>query len=425
MTRWLTSFVLLISGLLPHAGEAQDQWAPPSTVGPVQLGAYCPPGHVDAPLYAQLFPKERLDLFGRHDPQTTALLHDTVKSTWIRFDYLYWSIKGAGATQLGANVTPDPINGPFDLSGEDRSRRLLAQDRVGGIRPFTTVVVPEIGEAQEEGLNGFRGNLGIPLSIGDLEANIWILEEFDQVKNQDPFNDDIITGIDNFQIGAVTLLEGGQLSNSTMILFSEDYRATLATDLWGTEMNMVYNAFTPNVSVEVHPILGLQYVNMEEQLVIAGQDMPDPVTVLDHRIQSDTKNQVFGPQVGLRFVSTKDRFTLQTDAKFLLAFNRIENRLRTQQIFSETEDPRFMREDRTRFAPMFDLSVSLKCQATKHISLFVAYEALVGSGFSRAYDNIRYDASVSTTDPPIIGLQDQVDNFYVHGLVLGGEITFR
>ncbi|MEW4489490.1 BBP7 family outer membrane beta-barrel protein [Thalassoglobus sp. JC818] len=440
MTRWLTAQVLLISGLLPMVGYAQDQWMPPQAYG-VSHGEAMPPGHYpmgspppeywdggeacppSSPLYADLFPKERCDFY-RGDSDSRLLIESTLRNTWIRYDYLNWGI-GGDNTRLGAPVLPDPINGPFDLSGRDRDHRLNAQDRVTGLRPFTTVIVPKIGDTEHSGLNGSRLTVGVPMSIGELEANIWILEEAEEVERVVPFNDMIVPGLNDFQIGAITLLEAGQLSNSTMILFSESYRASLATRVWGTEFNMVCNPLTPNVGIEVRPILGIQYINLSEDLLIAGQDVPDPGTILNHRIDSHTQNHVFGPQVGVRFVSQIKRLTLATDAKFLFGVNRIENELGTRQLFAADETPRNLDDARTRFAPTFDFSVSAKCQATKNLSMFIAYELLVGGGYARAYDSLYYNSAAGSSDPPAITIDDSVDNFYAHGLVLGVELAFQ
>ena len=422
MTRWLSGIAFVIVGLLPLAGNAQDSWAQsgfPSTGYIGQPG----PQHGLGPNYAQLRP-------GYDDGRQrkiAAILSGPVQESWVRFELLHWRIKGADDSLVGAPVAPDIGGTPFDLTGVDRDRRLQALDRVTGARPQTFAVVPSIGGAEEPGLSGFRGSFGIPTTFGDFEFSGFALEKYDETVRVAPFTETLAFQTSTL-IGAVTLLNDGVVVNDTMILFNQGLSVTHETNLYGFEANLVNFAFTPNVDVEIRPIIGVRYMNLQDTLSIAGSDIPDaindPTNILDHRISSSAQNHIFGPQVGFRAATKMSRFTLGTDVKLLLGINRVQDQVRTQQIFAMDELPRTDTHEHTEFSPTFDFSVFGKFEASEYVNLMISYQAIVGARYSRSYDNLSYNAPAAVNDPPAIGAQDGLSKFYAHGLTLGVEIVF-
>lgn len=438
MTRWLSGIVVMFLGILPSAGLAQEAWSQTGFQNTGYLGSpqtgVAPAGHWggahynphDGSAYAQLRPQSRPGLFSP-DSRLGSYSQSVLSQGWVRFDVLSWKIKGADSTLVGAAVAPDVSGIPFDLTGTDRTRRLQALDRVVGARPQTFAVVPTIGDAEENNLTGFRGSFGIPTTFGDFEGSGFVLEEYNESVRVDPFVDSFSIPAETL-IGAVSLLNAGAVNNDTMILFSEGLNVSLTTNLYGFETNFVKHAFTPNVGLQIRPLAGIRYINMEEKFQISGTDLPDPINqpgfILNHRIDSNAQNQILGPQIGFRVESDHQRFTLGTELKLLLGFNRVQDRVATQQIFSMMEEPTSDTDENTRFSPVLDFSVYGRLKATEHINFLISYEALVGSGFSRAYDNIYYNAPGPVTDPPLITTQNQLSNFYAHGLVVGVEIIF-
>lgn len=437
MTRWLSGIFILTLAILPATGHAQVPQpqsgfqntgyigaSPQSHPGSWGQSPYVPPAGGAA--HAQLLPNDGGWILG---PETRlgSLISNNANRSWVRFDFLHWDIKGADGTLVGAPVAPQSDGTPYDLTGVDRSNRLNATDRINGARPQTFVVVPRMGQAEENGLNGFRGTIGVPTTIGDFEASAFVLEEFNQTVRVTPFLDTYNFG-NNLLIGAVTLLDDGQVVDNVMILFNEGMTTSLSTNFYGLEANWVNNPITPNVGLTIKPIAGVRYLNFKEQLSITGSDRPlpvnDPTLVLNHRINSLSQNHILGPQVGFRAESHRKRMTLGTDFKFLFGFNQISNQVDTAQIFNVDELPQVDTDDKTRFAPIVDFSVYGKYHATENLSFLISYQLIAGSGFSRAYDTINYDAPSAVNDPPTIGTRNQLSTFYAHGLTLGVEIIF-
>lgn len=424
MTRWLSGIAVLIVGFLPSVGLAQGPWPQsgfPATgyIGDANPGG--PPSAWGDP-YAQLRPG-KMDSRSR---KLAALMAGPSQDAWIRFDLLHWRIKGAEDQLVGAPVAPNASGVDFSLDGIPPNR-LGAIDRVTGARPLTFIVVPRIGDTEEAGLAGFRGSFGVPTSVGDFEFNGFIMEEHDQSVQLTPFQS-FTPQQPGLLIGAVTLLNDGNIVNDTMLLFSEVLNVNHTTNLYGFEANLVNFAFTPNVGIEIRPIVGVRYMNLEDRLLITGTDIPDPLNdptnILNRRIMSRAQNHIIGPQLGFRASSKMKRFTLGTDLKFLFGINRVQDQVSTDQIFSMTEVATLDTSDHTEFAPTVDFAVYGKFEATEHINFTISYQALVGAGYSRSYDTIDYNAPASVNDPPIIDTREGLSKFYAHGLTLGVEIVF-
>ena len=436
MTRWLSGVILLALGVLTTVGQAQGPYPQPGFQNTGYLGASPQPYSGSWPtrpngppvgggLHAQLVPGQG---GGWLSPGTRlgSLITRTPNQSWVRFDYLNWTIKGADRTLVGAPVALQADGTPIDLSGVDRANRLIAVDRSGASPRLNTFgVVPRIGQSEENGLNGFRGTVGVPTTAGTFEANAFVLEEFDQTITINPFVD-MFNFTSNTLIGAVTLLENGVAVDDTMILFSEGMRTSFSTNIYGVEANWIKPPFTPNVGLTVQPILGVRYINFRDRLSVTGSDIPDPINaptvILNHQISSFSQNHIVGPQVGFRAETRRNKLTIGTDLKFIFGINQISTQVKTAQIFSVTELPRTVTDDRIRFAPVVDFSVNGKYQIRDNISVLVSYQLIAGGSFSRAFDNIDYNASSAVNDPPLIGTRNRTSSFYAHGLTLGMEI---
>ncbi|WP_437201397.1 BBP7 family outer membrane beta-barrel protein [Planctomicrobium sp. SH664] len=436
MNRWTTGIFLALGSLAPTVCPAQGPWAPPGVqqsgyhsmidsgpAYPQAWGApqYCPPGNAEQ-VMAQLVPG------GPYCYDTDSRAHldfsEAMAGSYFRLDYLLWDITDGKGTLLGA-----PVSSSADLSGQDRNNRLPAVDPITGPRALTSAIVPSIGEASKNDLNGLRATLGVPMVNGVLEAEIFTLQQAEWNRSIYPFVDQPFSGLTDTQIGATTLLNNGVPVANRMILYSQDYHASLKSDLWGTEGNWVFNPFTPNVPLEWSGIVGFRYLQLKDQLRINGTDIPDPVNdptnALNHEILSLARNQIFGPQIGLRATTTVSRLQLFSELKLIAGINRVSDSVHTEQIFSSTEANVTDADTVTRFAPMLDLSVYGKFQMNDYLTIFAGYDFLIGGGFSRSYNNIDYNSPGSVTAPSLLGLKHEKDSFMAHGLTLGGELTWR
>lgn len=438
MKRWMTGILVALGGLLPTLAHAQDPWMSPGMQAsgfqetlppgmPLQpqrwsnsaQGGYCPPS---ANTYQQLVPGWGTYLDDHDDPGWLPL-KEAFANSYLRVDYLLWDITGPSNVLLGA-----PNSSGADLSGKTPNNRLVAVDPVNGPRQLTSAIVPTLQQSYMQ-QSGIRGVIGVPTREGTLEAETWYIEKGRNNIQINPFLDNQIPPGQTL-IGGMTLLNNGAVSSTTMILFSQSYQAAQQTALFGAEGNWIFNPFTANVPMEVSPILGFRYIRLQDTLHIFGDDIPDPTnaptTVLHHDISSLARNNIFGPQIGLKFASTVfKRVDLGAETKFVIGINKMSESVRTQQIYSTAEAPQIHNDQPTRFSPFFDLSLYSKIHLTNNFHLYVGYDLLLGSGISRAYQNIYYNAPASVNDPPAITLQSSHDTFIAHGLAVGGELVFR
>ncbi len=435
MKVWTTGILLTLTALLPTLAFGQDQWSVPGAPATGYFDpVYCPnpqAGMYDqfapqAGMYEQLLPARGDQRYC--DSRFNLTAREAFAGSYIRLDYMQWQITGGDGTLLGAPVA----NPSIDLSGNTPGAQLQANDPLTGALPSSTVIVPKLGSAWDT-VNGLRGTFGIPTTVGTFEADFFYFQQVENSIRIDPYVNTRIPGTVTTVIGATTLLVNGQEVNNRMILYNESYLAQQTTSLWGTQGNWIYPPFTPNVPVEFSPIIGFRYLSLDDRLRIAGTNVNDTVT-LNHVIESIARNNIFGPQIGLRAQSTMGRLELGVETKFIAGINSMTEVVKTQEIFNPTtstnpdqatEAPRNIRGHRTRFAPIFDLGLSGKLQVNDHFKLYASYQMLLGGGFSRAFDNIDYNSPTSITSAPQIGLDPNLSKFMAHGFAVGGEVVFR
>ncbi|HWL11236.1 MAG TPA: BBP7 family outer membrane beta-barrel protein [Planctomicrobium sp.] len=441
MKFWTTGIFVALGALLPTLALGQNQWdAPglppanyfePSYSNGYPGGGY--PGGGYSGGYEQLLP-ERNDQYGG-DSLRRLTIREAFAESYVRLDYMHWKINGGDGALLGAPVAPSTLGAPPpDLSGRNRNNRLQATNAITGLQPQTFVVVPTL-ENEFDSVNGLRGTFGIPTLAGTLETEIFYFEQVDNVITINPFLDNQSPASASTIIAGTTLFINGALSPDRMILYNDGYQAIQKTSFWGTEANWIFNPFTPNVPTEISPILGFRYIALHDDLSIRGRDIQSPTLTLNHMIESMTRNHIFGPQIGLRAQSyLGPRFELGAEVKFIAGINSMDESVNTSEIFNPTtsadpnqtlEPNRSFNNHRTRFAPVFDLALTGKLQVSPHFKLFASYEFLLGTGFSRAFDNINYDSPPSATSAPTIRLKSDLQEFMAHGFAVGGEFVFR
>lgn len=425
MKFWTTGILMALGAFLPSSAWGQGPWGAPGAVPPGGYSPYQMPGYHDPGLYDELLP-ERHSMYN-HSGQGHLTLQEAFAESYVRLDYLHWKISGGDGVVLGA-----PNSSGADISGQDRNNRLPAVDPSTGFQPQTAAVVPSLNHNYDT-IDGLRGTVGFPTNVGTLEAEIFYFEPVDNVINIRPFQDTLASGPETV-IGGMTLLTNGTVSSTMMILFNQSYTARQETQFWGSEANWIFDPFTPNVAVEFSPIIGFRFLQLDDSLNISGQHVQSPTVTLNHMVASMARNNIFGPQVGLKAATTMGRLELAAETKFLFGINRLSEGVYTSEIFNPTtsldpnqatEAARAVKDTTTEFAPLFDLSLSGKFQVSPNLKIFASYELILASGLSRAFNNIYYDAPSSVNQAPTITLKSTTSEFVAHGFAVGGEFTFR
>ena len=216
-----------------------------------------------------------------------------------------------------------------------------------------------------------------------------------------------------------------------MLLYDQGYRASLKTDVFGTEANFVFNPVTPNQPLTIRPLVGFQYINYRENLLISGSDLRDAMDPVDpaatvlynHRIDAGSRNNIYAPQIGVRAEFAHEWFTIGVTPKFMMGLNRRQDQLRTAQLLTLT-DRSFDEEQATEVAPGLDLKVDARVHLNEHFSLFASYQLYVLSNISRPTSNINYDTIGGTTANLNLNTSKQHQLFF-DGITVGGELRFH
>ncbi|MCA9031495.1 MAG: BBP7 family outer membrane beta-barrel protein [Planctomycetaceae bacterium] len=457
MTRWYPVVLLALLGWTTSSAIAQGPYVPGGMgpgyfPGPPNPGMYS--GNGFGPAYTQELVPDVYDQFGRAG-QGVQRVNQGLSGAWIRTDYLLWDISRPGDKLIGAPMATQDANSAFSAFDPVNGIRLDAQglpvvaivpNLAGTQLRNTNASIIDLptdnrasfdltNSADTTQLNGARISAGVPIGEGVFEAEAWALQE---AQSDITFNPTVLTLSGVTLIPALTLLDGGLPSDSTMILFSESYQTVLSSNLWGTEGNWAFANMNPGSNLQITPLLGFRYARFGEKMSIAGADIPDPInfpgTVLNHRIHSSMSNHIFGPQVGLKMQYVTPFVTVGFEPKLAATVNRATQDLSTQQIYQSgidpvtllpLEDARQLGDHFTQFSPTLDLSVYARVHLTQNFSVHFGYDYMLTGSVYRAYDNIAYLSPTSPgTDAPTIGLTRDRSTMTVHGIMIGGQWDF-
>jgi hypothetical protein len=401
---WRFSVCLATVILAATSGIARAQ-APPGYGGrPMSaLQGDCPPGY--GPANPELV-GERPWLYDV-DSRIDLVLRETLRRSWIRFDYLNWNIDGPGNDLLGARMATLDAREPFQAFDPGNIPRV----GVAGL-------VPDLQDVELDNMNGIRATVGIPMQTGSLEFDVWGIAQASQERVIGP-QIDLLTGA--VVLPAITLTSAGTPSDSTMVLFDTNYRNEIRSTLFGTQANYYFNPMSTATHVTTKPLLGFRYVRFKEELEIQGVDA---ATGTNPRLSSSSHNNLFGPQVGFRTSVDTEWFSVGIEPKVMFGVNRHEDTVSASDILDPGNAIRTENND-TDFAPVIDLSSYLRINVSRSCSLYGGYQILVLTNASRPSDQIRYDAPLVPTDDPRIGLRKDREAVLTHGFMVGGEFRFQ
>ena len=451
--RW-TWLMTVVAALLPSAVYSQYQMPPngpiepsgtyqgPPVFGPSQGPSFQGPGGYPPPQsmrghgppqggYPELYQPQvggrYLQSWEENEQSLDLAIRETVAQSWLRVDYMHYSIQGLGNRILGAPLLPTPTNLHPDPRVPFLSNDLIPgaprQQQAGFL---INAQVSDTNLIRFDNMNGIRGTIGIPLRTGTFEANAWALHS-DQTGFFVPPTIDRVTNEPSI-IPAVTLRQAGLLSNTTMLLFSGGLNVQSQVGMRSTEFNWISNPLTPNVPLKMQSVVGMRYIRYMDRMVLSGHDentvgSGSPAT--DHVISSKALNDVFGPHFGFRSELEMDRLTLGLEPKIMLGIDRQENRLHTEQLVFPAEAPRDVRGHNTHISPVLDLTAYTRFRLTDGFSVFASYNLLTFASVSRADRNIFYDSPVNPSDTPTLRLQSSNSRMAVYGWTVGGEFRFR
>jgi hypothetical protein len=382
--------------------------------------------------------------WGYEDTSLDRTLRSLRRNSWIRLEYMNFDAKRPGSHLLGAdNPMVNNERLPFTVTS--------------GGTDIGVATVPVLDGLELKNSNGMRGTLGLMLSGGGLEVNVWGLKE-----NEALFE---LHGLGAQEFGptaggnlspdpifvATSTLVNGEPGNNNF-LYDHSFGARYVQDVWGTGINYIADDSDIGEGLMMMPILGMRYLRVDEGLfqvgvfnggfdgvvdfgedlnsngvMDAGEDINNDGLLdlgLVSTITSRVNNQIYAPQIGMRFQLQHRWFTLGFEPKFALGVNRYKMEVETNQLRSFGDGPTRATRRSSRFAQVADFRFFMKLFPSENIEFFLAYDVTVAGGVSRAHDNIYYNDN-GQSEPPAIGVDPGFETLWWQGLTVGGQIWLR
>ncbi|MEX1230689.1 MAG: BBP7 family outer membrane beta-barrel protein [Planctomycetaceae bacterium] len=437
----LLTTCLIVTGIF---GAGNSSWAQYGPGGPAGSPAYPPPAygppaadysHVGYPQYggppsfsgpAGFRPVEGVQFcdsdgiairqlpedrgWGYQDTPADRLLKDVARDSWIRIEYLNWDFERPGDTLLGEPVQfIDNPRIPFDVFA---GGVLIGQARV-----------PDTNDIRLSDVNGIRGTFGIPTTMGDFEANFFGFQNEKHLSVARDLPSDIPPELGTF-VGTSTLVNGALGDN--IFLYDNSFQAEWESKIWGTEANFIISPDRGGEGLKLRPMGGFRYINIREGLNQRGVfDSFGFLAPLTSTIESQTNNNIYGPQIGLRAELVHRWFTFAVEPKVMLGMNSYQDSVTTTALRSFADPTVKTTASDTDVAAGAELGVNARIRLTDSLFLTVGYNLLWFGNVQRPHEIIRYNDNGPFPNPPDVVTNPNRGDMRLQGLSVGGEFRFR
>ncbi|HUT91969.1 MAG TPA: BBP7 family outer membrane beta-barrel protein [Thermoguttaceae bacterium] len=233
----------------------------------------------------------------------------------------------------------------------------------------------------------------------------------------------------------------------------DDLEARYKITTWGAELSYMYRMHPFHCGGILEWFVGARYMEIDDRFsvdarerIAEGDDAPPeniPHGLGDSWWENRVENHVVGPQVGLRWYRTGNRWTWSTEARFFSGFN--QQNIKQQGLLGEHLNPQgvidaaldddqegvlkisnmaasaFSHDRRFHeWSPAAELRVDLKYQLTRSVSAGVGWTGIWVDGIARAPNTIDYILGQNT----VMGINDQNhEDFLAHGLNFRVELN--
>jgi hypothetical protein len=438
--------LFVLAALIPGVCLAQGGYGygPSGTPGawqgqpPPQMPQY--PGYPAPPQGASNTIYEQIpdDMGFLHDDSSLEIaLKNVFRHSYYRGEFLLWSASSPGNVLLGGTAGAYIASTP-EVPLPANTFNIPTGNPVTG-NP-ATATEPSLAAFDIKNVNGYRGTIGLPIGPGNFEVSGFVLanrkNEFDgtslihqevtaNLLSVPPIPNTIPA---NF-IGQPITIGGVQ----QFMLYTDSYEAVMRTSIWGSEANYVFDA--PNAGtgdlLTISPLIGFRYLNYRESLSQVGgyQVVTDPAatpvtTAPELRsIYSQSNNNSYGPQVGIRAELAVSKVTIGAEPKIMLGLNSYTASLSTINVpfdnYPDNTTLNFHKKS-TTFGPVADLKVYSRINVSQYAHVFVAYNVMWAGSLSRPFDNINYNIPSSGNRLFNPTSTDSI----IQGLSVGGELRF-
>ena len=412
-------------GAPPGAWSGQPQ--PPQP----QYGGIPPQGSSNS-VYEQL--PDDLGFLHEDSPFETGL-KNLFRHSYYRGEYLLWSATNPGNVLLGQT----PASGFAAPTG---ATPIAPNTFVVPSNPFTggtaSAILPSLDSFELKNINGYRGTIGLPIGPGNVELSAFILGTRTNLLDMSTLITPEITGnrlvvpptptIPANFIGTPFTVGGVQQT----LLYTHGYEAIMKTNIWGTEANFVMDGPGAGDFLSISPLIGFRYLNYRESLAQNGSyqyvtdQSTNPFTlsnVLPRDIYSQSNNNSYGPQFGVRAEVGNAKLKFGAEPKIMLGLNSYTATMSTINIpfdIPANNSNLIFHKQATTFSPLADLKVYSRIAISQYAHVFVAYNLMWVGSISRPYDSVGYNINSSGQGLFTPKFTDSI----IQGLSVGGELRF-
>ena len=268
--------------------------------------------------------------------------------------------------------------------------------------------------------SGIKATLSLPMTFGSAELTGFTLQHANSQANVgglpqgSAFND---PPDENF--AAIPVKVNG-IPSSLLGLYSQSFGAEFSSLVFGGEFNIVFNPIVPQqYGLLIRPMVGFRYLGVQEEFDVQASN-PNVATTT---IESRTINNIYGPQVGLRFELVTQWFTIGCDPRVMVGVNQFASSV-------SSSDPTIGNNSdyisTTRFSAVGELDVYAKVPIHEKVKLYCAYNLLGTGDISRPQQQIDYNVNESSSGVLTndIHLDLAHSNFIVQGISAGLEFNF-
>lgn len=396
----------------------------PAVLHPAQAGNH-PPGYWQAPgmhMPRSQYQAPILDYYVGDKPRLVdpgqpfeRALAEVTQRSWIRFEYLHWDFEGVDRDGVGAPIAnaTDPLQ-VFDNGN-------------GGIDTGIGVI-PSLRALGLNDVSGVRGTWGLDLSAAEFELEFFGTEDktdsflFDNLSAFRTAGTESLGTVDRPNVVIPLLTNGGVADAATAnyLVYDSSFSAEIESRMWGAEATLLTKPYIPGNSYQWQWLGGFRYLSYEEDFSHTGvYNNGGTVADVATTIGADTKNNMYGPEVGGRAQINKKWFSLSATPRIAFALNNYTGSTMFNGVQTGSEDD-------IDFTPIVQVSFKGEIHVTPNLSLFGGYDFMWIYRMTRPYDNIVYDSTpaIGGSFTPDIRQTIDLESFSTRGLSIGAVLRY-
>ncbi len=427
----LRSLVAAIAVLTGAAPAATAQYAPNQPL--IQL----PRSNYQAPIVDH-YSQPNGPLWNSEQP-IEHFVEEVAARSSIRLEFMMFNfvapandVIGAPVANLGVGATPDKIDGitvPFDVN-----------DNLNGGNPTGLALFPLTNSMDSGDTPGVRGTWALELEEAEMELGFF---GFEQAGSSLVFADidgprDILAGVNpniDPTLGlatmpnyAVPLLTDGLVADAAgfnSLIFNNSFEAYSQTQMWGSELAFLSRKkLAGGVGFGLQYLGGFRYTSLDENFRFKGSfDGRGVFPSYTSLVSATTLNNLYGPELGLRWSLNSKYLTLSATPRVMLGINDYEARLSSDPLglgATRTQN------DQVEFATMTQLGLNAEIHMTEGFSVYGGYDFMWLTGVTRPNDNIVYDSTTAAAGgfTPNIRQSVHLNDFMANGFTFGAVFKY-